>query len=742
MGYELEAAEHPVSGLKRIAREQLDSGIAELEGRGEERDLGKRVHEARKSLKKARAVVRMLRREVGEDFYKAENRRMRDTGRMLAPVRDADVVLETLLSGLGTTAPERLAGVLRARREHERERLEGDPELIDRAREAFAETRGRIDAWPIDRADSRIFTKSVKRTYKRGRKAFAEAYENPDPEAFHELRKRVKYLWYYARILRGSGDGEITTLEDWADEAADLLGLDHDLAVLGETIDELGRSATNADEREALRTAIEQRRLMIERRALPLLRRLFAEAPSSFAARVASRFDTWRSEQFALPARWLSPEAAESARAALDRKSGASDAEQRKIREQLSAWGLDSATLSALTRSGRGFMRDDLEELIERDVVAIGEADELDRTRSGDRLMELEVEIAPNEGSGLCAIGSGAVLDRLGWDIGFWVVLDDTGVGEGTVAVGRSRKDGAIAWQARTLETALDGGALTDDGEDCVRVGGWIYVFGSHYGSKEGPLERERQFVARFRESDAFGDGPVRMELASTGFRLHRLLNDALAAAGIELWPLAHEVREALVGSAIVGAEEDGRDEHAARIEPGDQPINIEGVAGHGEGVLVGLRYPTSADGHPLLIELSAIEALFSGELPAVERVWVVEGVGNRWVPAGIRGLGEGPDGALEALTGNLDSTGKGSVLIDAHPEAGLARSAHFRLELEAATGKHGVASAELVREFPGLTRVEGVAHDPLGRTFYVSDVDDRVALRYAERAGAGSAAA
>ncbi|MGI8727618.1 MAG: hypothetical protein ACR2K6_08080, partial [Solirubrobacterales bacterium] len=74
----------------------------------------------------------------------------------------------------------------------------------------------------------------------------------------------------------------------------------------------------------------------------------------------------------------------------------------------------------------------------------------------------------------------------------------------------------------------------------------------------------------------------------------------------------------------------------------------------------------------------------------------------------------------------------KGSVLIEHHPEAGVSRSAHHHFEIPARR-RQGALATELVREFPGCNRVEGIALDPLGRPFYVIDEDERVHLLYAE---------
>ena len=56
------------------------------------------MHEARKDMKKLRALLRLARGELGEDTFRRENACFRDAGRELAGVRDADVMLDTLTS--------------------------------------------------------------------------------------------------------------------------------------------------------------------------------------------------------------------------------------------------------------------------------------------------------------------------------------------------------------------------------------------------------------------------------------------------------------------------------------------------------------------------------------------------------------------------------------------------------------------------------------------------------------------
>lgn len=732
MAYKLDLAEPLPVDLKRVAREELDSALAHLRGEGGA-DAEKRVHEARKSFKKVRALLRLIRAELGDKTYRRENDCLREAGRRLSAVRDAEVLVQTATdlrehaTGDARKALTSLSRALERRRTDTVRATLDDGSAVAEVAEIVTGVRGRIDGWPLDHDRADVVAKGLKRAHGRGAGARKRAFKKGGAEDFHEWRKRVKDLWYHGRLLRPADPDGLGSLVDRADELADVLGLDHDLAVLGAEIDALGTKAGNAAARRGLHALIGRRRFELQRRAHLLGRRLYCENAKSFASRITATLRAARVERAAGGAVWVTPADAERARELLRAKARADAPRKRRINTELRELGVDG---------------DDFDELVARGVVRVGDATDLDRLmpEQADALPEANLDIGANEASGICPIGSARLLEEYGWQHGFWLALDEVPVNEGIVAVGSARgSDGADGWEGKLLEFRVDGDAAsTEDAEDCLRRNGWVYLIGSHYGSKEGPIELERQFVARFREDDATGGAePPTLEVAHTAFLLHRAVNDALAEAEVELFPLAAAARDALVGAAL----ENGTDGDAAwadQIRAEDLPINIEGCASRpGGGFLLGLRFPCSAAGQPLIVELEGVEPLFEDPpaAPSVRGVWVLEGVGHAAAPAGVRGLDDLPDGTLHVLTGSLDSTGKGSALIDAHPEGALARSAHFRTRLPARR-RSGRVKAELVREFPGLSRVEGVATDPTGRLFYVSDEEERIHLRFADAAG------
>jgi hypothetical protein len=296
----------------------------------------------------------------------------------------------------------------------------------------------------------------------------------------------------------------------------------------------------------------------------------------------------------------------------------------------------------------------------------------------GDGLHMLELNLHPNEASGLLAIEDRDLLEAHGWELGFWVVLDEGEIEDCIGIIGhRSGTPLREGWEIDRFRCKPIGdGGRTEDAEALARHEGRVYAFGSHFGSKDGPLQPKRGFVARFREADvqrAFDSPAVEMEVSRRSFALHRILNDALKEKGLDLIPLGPRSRKAYIEATI----ECGRKEKkkwAGLVREDDYPINIEGAAFRNDGsLLLGLRFPVSAGGHPVLVELTGVERFFEpGDgLPEMRGFWVVDAVGNGGDIAGVRDLGafEGPGGEeLHLVTGNVDSRDKGSVLLPDYP--------------------------------------------------------------------------
>ena len=352
-----------------------------------------------------------------------------------------------------------------------------------------------------------------------------------------------------------------------------------------------------------------------------------------------------------------------------------------------------------------------------------------------EKLKHLAFDLGPNEASGLESFHNQRVLADRNWDVAFWTVLDDVSVHEAIGVLGH--RDGEPldrGWEAERLPATLpEPQDETGDAEAVSHHAGWIYIFGSHFGSKDGPLQRKRQFVARFSEGEivaAFTGSPIALQVRQTGLQdgLHRVINDALREHDVDLCRPGPLVRQAF-------CQTDDGTPADMRPSQGDQPINIEGADFLSDGAaFVGLRWPVAADGRPIVVVLQGMpEWVADGDPPQASAVHLLDAIGDNGSLAGVRDLAIA-GGRLHVVTGNIDSRDKRShqitsALLKDHPEGADTVSTHFRCELPP-TDRDTESAAESVRAFPDLPRIEGIAVE-FGQVFYVSDEDDGVDMRF-----------
>jgi CHAD domain-containing protein len=275
MAYRLKLSSGLESSLRKVARDQLESAAEGLAGGG---DPVEAVHDARKRLKKTRSALRLGRSGMRRSEYRAQNEVLRDAGRALSGVRDADVLVETV---------EKLGEHYGVAFKVTRNRLaKGDRPEIDPAEHAgtlraLAASAGR---WTVE---GDVLVDGIRRTYTRGREAFRLADREPTAEHLHEWRKRVKDLWYQERLLQEAWPGMLKAEAAEAKTLSKLLGDDHDLAVLAERLDEDG-------DPQELRELAERRRAELLEGVRALGRRVYAEKPKAFARRIAGYLDAPR----------------------------------------------------------------------------------------------------------------------------------------------------------------------------------------------------------------------------------------------------------------------------------------------------------------------------------------------------------------------------------------------------------------------------------------------------------------
>jgi CHAD domain-containing protein len=307
---------------------QLDLAIEVLEGLDDAGAPERAVHETRKALKRLRALLRLLEPNLGEEVYAREDAAIRDAGRRLSGSRDAEVLLATL-DGLIESHPGKLAGRggvarLRAHLSSERDGAWRSTLADSAARvltlEELRACRVRVAAWePPQRHGVELVQPGFTRVYRQGRRRYRRAAHGRGERtlALHPWRKRVKDLRYAAEALQWREDAVkgrakpkgrrarrrrarareqaawLRRLARGADDLGELLGQEHDLAVLGEYVRTLGvasgtKPRVGARSRRRILKLIAARRRKLRKRALRDGERLYRRSPARLAVRLAS----------------------------------------------------------------------------------------------------------------------------------------------------------------------------------------------------------------------------------------------------------------------------------------------------------------------------------------------------------------------------------------------------------------------------------------------------------------------
>lgn len=292
MSYHLTADEPVAEGVKRIVHEELDRAIDHVDD--DELARHETVHEVRKRCKEIRAVLRLVRPELGET-YSEENAWFRDAARTLSRTRDAQALIETFDEGLDDDLAAARETLLERRRRIMTEEIALEDRLAT-VQAVLREAHGRVDSWPIDAAGFDAVAGGIAKSYRRGREAMDGAYHNPTAERFHEWRKRVKYHRYHMRLVRESWHEPLQARRDELKVLSDRLGDEYDLAVFAEL---LGEDPDLFDDRGLVRTlhdCIDRRRAELQAAAEPLGKRVYVEPPTQLLGRLEGYWQAWELE--------------------------------------------------------------------------------------------------------------------------------------------------------------------------------------------------------------------------------------------------------------------------------------------------------------------------------------------------------------------------------------------------------------------------------------------------------------
>jgi CHAD domain-containing protein len=299
MAYHLKRSESVPEGIRRIAGEDLEFAASQLTG-GQGRNQDEAIHEARKSVKRVRAVLQLMQIELG-DTYREESNCLRDAGRKLSRFRDASAVLEILdtlqqksRNKLNPRTFDLIRRELLARKEHAEKQGDVQRALADIAASLRAASK-RVKAWPLQTDGFPAIAPGLRQTFRRGRKALARVQDCPRPENYHDWRKRVKDNWYHLRLLEDLWTDIMHAYEKSLDDVQTWLGDDHNVVLLREQIVAEPDSYGSDKEIALVLKLAEKYQKQLRDSACSLGRRVYyEEKPRQFVQRMRHLWDEWQ----------------------------------------------------------------------------------------------------------------------------------------------------------------------------------------------------------------------------------------------------------------------------------------------------------------------------------------------------------------------------------------------------------------------------------------------------------------
>lgn len=291
------AGEPACAGVARVLDTLFQHAISRLAHSS--RDRAEDIHTARTTIKRVRAILRLIQPAIGAATFQKENQRLQETARLLAPMRDAAIGLHTL---------RRLAGATKRKKERMQVFVVHDhfakqvsmphgvtQESVMRATvRALEAHRRRLRKLRIISADWCAMGMGLEKVYRACRRRMQRAFAEGDDDSFHRWRIRLKNLDYELQFLEPIWPRRMHPMMARLKKLEAKLGDDHDLAVLKAALQETPDRFGGAPVVERVLDQLNQRSQKRRRAFRPLADKILDEKPGRFARHLHRHMAKWQ----------------------------------------------------------------------------------------------------------------------------------------------------------------------------------------------------------------------------------------------------------------------------------------------------------------------------------------------------------------------------------------------------------------------------------------------------------------
>lgn len=289
----LQADEPLRAGLVRVADNLVKNALERI--RNPSSDRVEDLHFVRVTIKRLRAILRLIRPAIKKRAFDRENVRLRTAARRLSIARDADVARQTLatLPSAKQSEVDSAAVALAGFRKN------GAPgadmsKMMKVTASDLDQTRRNLHRLRISRHEWKAIEPGVRKVYRQCRKRMRRALGHGDDDAYHKWRIRIKSLYYELQMLQSVWPARLTKMVAGLNKLQDQIGADHDLVVLKRSLDRNPDRFGGSESVERVLRSVNDKRRKLRRTTDPLGKAILDQTSRSFVRELGQHWNNWR----------------------------------------------------------------------------------------------------------------------------------------------------------------------------------------------------------------------------------------------------------------------------------------------------------------------------------------------------------------------------------------------------------------------------------------------------------------
>jgi CHAD domain-containing protein len=289
----LQADEPLRAGLLRVADNLVKNAVERI--RNPTSDRVEDLHFVRVTIKRLRAILRLIRPAIKKRAFDRENVRLRTAARRLSIARDADVARQTLATlpfakqREMDSAAVALAGF--------RKNGAPEPDMSETMKVTaldLDQTRRNLNRLRIYRHEWKAIEPGVRKVYRQCRKRMMRALGHGDDDAYHKWRIRIKSLYYELQMLQSVWPARLTKMVAGLNKLQDQIGADHDLVVLKRSLNRSPDRFGGSESVERVLRSVNDKRRKLRRTTDPLGKAIFDQSSRGFVRELGQHWKKWR----------------------------------------------------------------------------------------------------------------------------------------------------------------------------------------------------------------------------------------------------------------------------------------------------------------------------------------------------------------------------------------------------------------------------------------------------------------